>query len=79
MLVRLIDFLKERQATAILTSLTRGGDAIEGSQSAVSSVIDTWFLVRNLEIDGERIRGLYILKSRGMAHSNKIREFRLTD
>ena len=79
MLTRLIDFLKARQTTAVFTSLTRGGDALEGSQVAVSSLIDVWLLVRHIEERGERIRGLYVLKSRGMAHSNRIREFVLTN
>ena len=79
MLLRLIDFLKAKQITAVFTSLTRGGDALEGSQAAVSSLIDTWLLVRDIEENGERTRGLYVLKSRGMAHSNKVREFVLSD
>jgi len=79
MLMRLIDYLKAQDITAVFTSLTRGGEAVEGSQVAVSSLIDTWLLVRNIEVGGERIRGLYVLKSRGMAHSNRVREFLLTD
>ena len=79
MLMRLIDFLKAGKITGVFTSLTGGGDAVESSQTAVSSMIDTWLLVRDLESDGERNRGLYVLKSRGMAHSNRVREFLLTD
>ncbi|HXE81839.1 MAG TPA: circadian clock protein KaiC, partial [Gemmatimonadales bacterium] len=79
MLMRLIDYLKAQDITAVFTSLTRGGEALEGSQVAVSSLIDTWLLVRDIELGGERIRGLYVLKSRGMAHSNRVREFLLTD
>jgi circadian clock protein KaiC len=79
MLMRLIDFLKSQQITALFTSLTHGGDALEGSQAGISSLIDTWLLLRNIEVGGERNRGLYILKSRGMAHSNQIRELLLTD
>ena len=79
MLVRLIDFLKSRQVTMFLTSLTHGGEALERSQIGISSLVDTWLLVREVEMNGERARGLYILKSRGMAHSNQIREFLLTD
>lgn len=79
MLMRLIDFLKFEGITAVFTSLTHGGDAVETSTAAVSSLIDTWLLLRDLESDGERNRGLYVLKSRGMAHSNQIREFLLTD
>lgn len=79
MLMRLVDFLKTNQITGLFTSLTAGGGAIEQSEVAISSLIDTWLLVRDIEIGGERNRGLYVLKSRGMAHSNQIREFMLTD
>jgi len=79
MLTRLIDFLKLNQITALLTNLTTGGGALETTDMAVSSLADTWLLLRDIEIGGERNRGLYILKSRGMAHSNQIREFLLTD
>jgi circadian clock protein KaiC len=78
MLMRLIDFLKSRQTTAVFTSLTHGGGALEQSQAGISSLIDTWILLRDIELGGERNRGVYILKSRGMAHSNQIREFLLT-
>jgi circadian clock protein KaiC len=78
MLMRLIDFLKSRQITALFTSLTHGGSALEASNASISSLIDTWLLVRDLELGGERNRGLYVLKSRGMAHSNQIREYLLT-
>ena len=79
MLTRLIDFLKSRQITAMFTSLTSGGDDLEDSEVDVSSLMDTWLLVKNIECNGERNRGLYILKARGVAHSNQIREFLLTD
>ena len=79
MLMRLIDFLKAQQITALFTSLTHGGDALEQSQAGISSLIDTWLLLRDIELGGERNRGMYVLKSRGMAHSNQIREFLLTD
>jgi circadian clock protein KaiC len=79
MLMRLIDFLKSRQITAVFTSLTHGGAVLESSQVGISSLIDTWLLVRDIELGGERNRGMYVLKSRGMAHSNQIREFLLTD
>jgi circadian clock protein KaiC len=79
MLMRLIDFLKAGQITALFTSLTHSGAAVEGSQVAVSSLIDTWLLLRDLEVGGQRTRGLQVLKSRGMSHSNEVREFRLTD
>jgi circadian clock protein KaiC len=79
MLMRLIDFLKGQQITAFFTGLTHGGDSLEQSEVAVSSLIDTWLLLRDIELGGERNRGMYVLKSRGMAHSNQIREFLLTD
>jgi circadian clock protein KaiC len=79
MLMRLVDFLKMNQITGLFTSLTSSGGTLEQSEVAISSLIDTWLLVRDIEIGGERNRGLYILKSRGMAHSNQIREFLLTD
>jgi len=79
MLTRLIDFLKARQITAMFTSLTSGGDDLEDSEVDVSSLMDAWLLVKNIECNGERNRGLYILKARGVAHSNQIREFLLTD
>src|SRR5262249_15458095 len=79
MLTRLINFLKARQVTALFTSLTGGGDTQEETQSGISSLIDTWLLLRDIELGGERNRGMYVLKSRGMAHSNQIREFVLTD
>ena len=77
MLLRLIDFLKMRGITAFFTSLT--ASAVEKSEVEVSSLIDTWLLIRDIETSGERNRTLYVLKSRGMAHSNQIREFLLTD
>jgi circadian clock protein KaiC len=79
MLTRMVDFLKARGITAIYTSLTAESDHPEQSEVGISSLMDTWILVRNMESNGERNRGLYILKSRGMPHSNHIREFFLTD
>jgi len=79
MLTRLIDFLKTRQITGMFTSLTSSGTNIEDSEVGVSSLMDVWILVKNIESNGERNRGLYILKARGMAHSNQVREFLLTD
>lgn len=79
MLMRLIDFLKSRQITAMFNSLTVAGDGLEQSEVGVSSLMDTWLLLRDVELGGERNRVMYILKSRGMAHSNQLREFLLTD
>jgi circadian clock protein KaiC len=78
MLLRLVDYLKSRQATAIFTTVD-GEDAQRLEQSGVSSLMDAWLQLRNLESNGERNRALYVLKSRGMAHSNQIREFMLTN
>ncbi|KCZ71450.1 RecA-superfamily ATPase possibly involved in signal transduction [Candidatus Methanoperedens nitroreducens] len=78
MLTRLIDMLKASQITALFTHLTHGGAPLELTEMGVSSLIDTWALLRDIEIGGERNRGLYILKSRGMEHSNQIREFLMT-
>lgn len=75
MVVRLIDYLKSHGITGFMTSLTGGGEAQEATEIAVSSIVDTWILVKNIEINGERNRGIYVLKSRGMNHSNQIREF----
>ncbi len=79
LLVRLMDFLKARQITAFFTSLTTPGGSLEQTDIGISSLIDTWLLLRDLESGGERNRGLYVLKSRGMSHSNQVREFLLTD
>ncbi|HEY0727248.1 MAG TPA: ATPase domain-containing protein, partial [Pyrinomonadaceae bacterium] len=79
MLTRLIDFLKKREITAMFTSLTGSTLEIEDSEVGVSSLMDAWILVKNIESNGERNRGLYILKARGIAHSNQVREFLLTD
>jgi circadian clock protein KaiC len=78
-LVRLIDFLKQREITTLFTSLIDVRVSPEGSQVGVSSLMDTWILVRNVENNGERNRTLYVLKSRGMAHSNQVREFIITN
>jgi circadian clock protein KaiC len=79
MLVRMVDFLKSEGVTAFLTSLTAGGAALEQTETAISSVVDTWLLVKGFELNGERNRGLYVLKSRGMSHSNQVREFLITE
>jgi len=79
MLMRIVDFLKMNQITALFTSLTASGSALEHSDTSISSLIDTWLLLRDIELNGERNRGMYVLKSRGMANSNQIREFVLTN
>ena len=79
MLMRIADFLKAKQITALCTSLTSSQGSIESSDAGISSLIDTWLLLRDIELYGERNRGMYVLKSRGMANSSEIREFILTD
>jgi len=79
MLTRLVDFLKTQRITSIFTSLTAGGGPLEASEVDVSSLMDTWLVLVSIEVGGERNRALYVLKSRGMEHSNQIREFLLTD
>ncbi len=79
MVTRLIDFLKMQEITAFLTSLTSGDEALETVDVEISSLVDTWLLLRDLELGGERNRVINVLKSRGMAHSNQLREFLLTD
>jgi len=78
MLTRLIDFLKSNGSTTFLTSLSHGEQGQEGADINVSSLADTWLLLRDIELDGERNRCIYVIKSRGMAHSNQVREFLLT-
>jgi circadian clock protein KaiC len=77
-MTRLVDHLKAKGVTALMTSLTHGKVEGEHTDIAISSIVDTWLLLVMLESSGERNRGLYVLKSRGMAHSNQIREFLLT-
>src|SRR5262245_15202464 len=78
MLTRLLDYLKAEQITTLLTAMTAIKD-LEKTDLEVSSLVDTWLLLRDLELGGDRNRAMYVLKSRGMAHSNQIREFLLTD
>ena len=79
MLTRLLDYLKARQITSIFNTLVEGSPSELQSEVGVSSLMDSWILLRNLEYNGERNRGLYILKARGIPHSNQIREFIFTD
>jgi circadian clock protein KaiC len=79
MLTRLVDYLKNQQITSVFTSLISGLVPTEESDLGISSIIDTWILVRDLETNNERIRALYMLKSRGMSHSNQVRSFVMTD
>jgi circadian clock protein KaiC len=79
MLIRLIDFLQSEQITVLFTALSLNTIINEQTDEGVSSLVDAWLLVRDIESNGERNRGLYIMKSRGMKHSNQVREFVITD
>ncbi len=79
MLIRLIDFLRKHGITGFFVSLTTNrSSSLEGTDEGMSSLVDTWMLARDIELGGERNRALYVLKSRGMAHSNQVREFLIT-
>jgi len=79
MLVRLIDFLQAEQITVMFTALTMNNIVNEQTDEGVSSLVDAWVMIRDIEGNGERNRGMYIMKSRGMKHSNQVREFIITD
>lgn len=79
MLIRLIDFLQTEQITVLFTALSLNTIVTEQTDEGVSSLVDAWLLVRDIESNGERNRGMYIMKSRGMKHSNQVREFVITD
>jgi len=79
MVTRLIDYLKAGQVTTLFTSLTQGGHALQQSEAGMSSLMDAWLLLQDFEGNGERNRVLYVLKARGMKHSNQIREFLISD
>lgn len=78
MLVRIIDFLQEEQISVMFTALSLNNIVNEQTDEGVSSLVDAWILVRDIEFNGERNRGLYVMKSRGMKHSNQVREFVIT-
>jgi circadian clock protein KaiC len=78
-LIRLADICKTKGITAIYTSLSASGDQMDESERSVSSLMDSWISLKDLEANGERNRVLYLLKSRGMNHSKQLREYRLTD
>jgi len=79
MMTRLIDFFKMQKITALITSLTAGSAFLEATEVGVSSLMDAWLLLRDVQNGAERNRVLHLVKSRGMAHSNQVREFLLTD
>jgi len=77
MLTRVIDFFKTRGVTAVFTSLTSSTHSLEVTESMISSLMDTWILVANNEEERKRNRWIYVLKSRGMPHSNDVRGFKI--
>ena len=79
MLVRLIDFLQQEQITVMFTALSLNTVINEQTDEGVSSLVDSWLMVKDIENNGERNRGMYVMKSRGMQHSNQIREFVITE
>ena len=79
MLLRLVDFLRKKKITGFMISLTSAANkSMEATDEGLSSLVDTWLLLRDIELGGERNRLMYVLKSRGMAHSNQVREFIIT-
>lgn len=78
MLIRLIDYLRMKNILAFFVSLTSGTTVQETTDEGMSSMVDTWLLLRDVETGGERNRLIYVLKARGMAHSNQVREFLIT-
>lgn len=79
MLVRLIDFFQVEQITVMLTALSLNTVVNEQTDEGVSSLVDGWIFIRDIESNGERNKGLYVMKSRGMAHSNQVREFIISE
>jgi circadian clock protein KaiC len=79
MLMRVIDYLKVNGVTGFFSSLTPGKYESEETEAGVSSLMDTWIVLTIREIDRQRRREIRVLKSRGMAHSNRVHEFELTD
>lgn len=78
MLVRLVDFLQNQKITVMFTALALNSTLNEQTDEGISSLVDAWLLIRDIEFNGERNRGMYVMKSRGMGHSNQVREFVIT-
>jgi len=78
MVRRLMDLLKNAGITTLLVNMAGADGSLEATDAEISSLIDAWLILRDLETNGERTRGMYVLKSRGMAHSNQIREFTMS-
>jgi circadian clock protein KaiC len=78
-LLRMVDLLKSHNITAMFTSLKTDGTLVEGTDLGLSSLMDSWIRLADIEANGEHNHILYIIKSRGMSHSNQVREYRMTD
>ena len=78
-LLRMMDLLKSRCITALFTSLRTDGELSDGTDQGLSSLMDAWIKLADVEANGERNRALYVIKARGMSHSNQVREYRMTD
>ncbi|MGN6802225.1 MAG: circadian clock protein KaiC [Ginsengibacter sp.] len=78
-LIRLLDFLQQEQITVMLTALSLINHPYGNQEENISSLVDVWIAVQDIELNGERNRGIYVLKSRGMKSSNQVREFVITD
>ena len=78
MLVRLIDYLQQEQVTVMFTALSLNTITNEQTDEGISSLVDAWIQIKDIEMNGERNRGIYVMKSRGMEHSNQVREFVIT-
>jgi circadian clock protein KaiC len=80
MLTRFIDYIKTQQITVMFTAaITIGSIALNPSDEGISSMVDTWIMLEDIELEGERNRSLYVMKSRGLNHSKEIREFVITN
>lgn len=79
MLIRLVDFLQNEEITVMFTALALNNTLNEQTDEGISSLVDAWLLIRDIEFNGERNRGMYVMKSRGMGHSNQVREFTISD
>ncbi len=78
-LIRLLDFLQQEQITVMFTALSQTSNPTGNQEENISSLVDVWIAVQDIELNGERNRGIYVLKSRGMKCSNQVREFKITD
>lgn len=79
MLLRIVDYLKSEGITGVFTHLMQGGDELIRTDAGLSSLMDAWILLLNREMNGEFNRELYLLKARGMRHSNQVREFVMSE